>query len=244
KIRQPIGMRALSSFWVAIGNNMFYLSTARDMARFGILMQNKGIWDGDTILRDSTYYNAMISPSQNINPSYGYLWWLNGQSSYIPPSPVVSIPGQFSPNAPSDVYTAAGSQGQYISISPSTGLMMIRQGSSNDNDKAAINLHDEIWGKLMNLSCPTSTVSTASNLHSIRLLPNPIDGNQLQIQGLEGQFNHSIEISFCDLLGKCHLRVDQLTKNTIDISALDRGIYFVTFRNEDGTVYTQKLIRN
>jgi CubicO group peptidase (beta-lactamase class C family) len=58
-----------------------YYSKARDMARFGILNLNKGIWNSDTIMKDTAYFRAMTNTSQNLNKAYGYLWWLNGKSS-------------------------------------------------------------------------------------------------------------------------------------------------------------------
>lgn len=149
-IENTIGM---SGFWISVLYNTFYLSTARDMARFGILVQSNGVWDGQTVLGDTDYINDMLNTSQSMNPSYGYLWWLNGKSSYIPPGIAISLPGALAPDAPDDVVTAAGSQGQYISFSPSSGLMVIRQGGSNDNDLAAITLINDIWERVGLLMC-------------------------------------------------------------------------------------------
>jgi hypothetical protein len=56
------------------------------MARFGLLMLNKGNWNGNVILSDTNYYNQMVNSSQTLNPSYGYLWWLNGKASYMLPA--------------------------------------------------------------------------------------------------------------------------------------------------------------
>ena len=33
-------------------------------------------------MTDTNYFNQMTSTSQSLNNSYGYLWWLNGKSSY------------------------------------------------------------------------------------------------------------------------------------------------------------------
>jgi len=77
-IKNRIGM---SGLWVKAGPyNNVYVSTPRAMARFGHLMLNDGIWNGDTIMKDREYFRAMLTRSQVLNPSYGYLWWLNGQS--------------------------------------------------------------------------------------------------------------------------------------------------------------------
>lgn len=58
-----------------------YYSKARDMARYGLLALNKGVWQSDTVLKDTSYFRAMTNTSQNFNKSYGYLWWLNGKGS-------------------------------------------------------------------------------------------------------------------------------------------------------------------
>ena len=66
----------LSSF------NRVVFSTALDMARFGLFISQGASWDGAESPLSSQFYDAMISPSQSLNPSYGYLWWLNGQDFF------------------------------------------------------------------------------------------------------------------------------------------------------------------
>ena len=81
KIRDRIGMNGL---WIKSpnSNNVFY-SNARSMARFGLLMLNKGKWDNTAILSDTNYFNAQVNTSQNLNLSYGFLTWLNGKTSFM-----------------------------------------------------------------------------------------------------------------------------------------------------------------
>ena len=83
KIMNRIG--AESGFWIPFRNNTFYFSRARDMARFGLLMLAKGVWNGEEVLTDSMYVRDMIRPSQNLNPAYGYLWWINGSAFHVLP---------------------------------------------------------------------------------------------------------------------------------------------------------------
>ena len=71
KIKTPIGMN--SGIWLPAGDNDFFYSRARDMARFGILIANKGVWNGNTILTDTNYFNQMIGSSQSLNPSYVFV---------------------------------------------------------------------------------------------------------------------------------------------------------------------------
>jgi CubicO group peptidase (beta-lactamase class C family) len=78
KIHSKIGM---TGAWIPVGYNNVYFSNARSMAKFGLLTLNRGIWDTDTLLADTSYFHNMTNSSQSLNPSYGYLWWLNGKAS-------------------------------------------------------------------------------------------------------------------------------------------------------------------
>ncbi|MCC7467491.1 MAG: serine hydrolase, partial [Saprospiraceae bacterium] len=64
----------MKGFWF---DHIMY-SRARDMARFGLLVLAKGVWNGDTLMHNQQYLYDMTHSSQNLNKSYGYLWWLNG----------------------------------------------------------------------------------------------------------------------------------------------------------------------
>jgi len=143
----------MNGTWLSFLGNSSYNSNARDMARFGLLVSNKGVWDNEPLLSDTSYLNQMLSPSQSLNPSYGYLWWLNGQDSYINTSSTNTIMGSIAPDAPMDVYAAAGSFGQFISISPANNLIMIRQGLSDNSDFTEFEMHNEIWKRILNLNC-------------------------------------------------------------------------------------------
>ena len=146
KVRDRIGMNGL---WIKTGfNNVFY-SNPRSMARFGLLLLNKGKWDQTQILNDSVYFTAQINSSQSINPSYGMLTWLNGKSSYMLPGLQLSLPGKLIPNAPDDCYAALGKNDQKIYVVPSQGLVVIRMGDAANESKNALSSFDnEVWGKL------------------------------------------------------------------------------------------------
>jgi CubicO group peptidase (beta-lactamase class C family) len=159
-LKQPTGM---DGFFFQNGYNNVYLSTARSMARFGILMQNGGNWNGNQLMTDANYFQEMITPSQNLNNSYGYLWWLNGQSSYMIPQAQIVIPGMMFPNAPADVYAAMGRDGQFLNVSPSEGLVFVRMGNAPDNSLVPFLLNDQIWEKLNAVLCTSVTESTDSD---------------------------------------------------------------------------------
>ncbi len=146
KIRDRIGMNGL---WIKLGYNNVYFSNARSMARFGLLMLAKGKWNDIRILADTNYLSAQINSSQNINPSYGYLTWLNGKSSYMLPTLQLSFNGNLVPNAPADLYAALGKDDQKIYVVPSQGLVVIRMGESAGQTMLALSSFDnELWGKL------------------------------------------------------------------------------------------------
>jgi len=64
----PIG--AVNTGW----NGKQVVSSARDMARFGLMILNNGAWQGQDVIRDKSYLFDATNQSQELNPSYGYLW--------------------------------------------------------------------------------------------------------------------------------------------------------------------------
>jgi CubicO group peptidase (beta-lactamase class C family) len=146
KIRNRIGMTGV---WIDNNfNNVFY-STPRSMARFGLLLLNKGKWDQTAILSDTTYFNAMVNSSQTLNLSYGYLTWLNGKTTHMLPTTSLVFNGMFAPNAPADMYAALGKNDQKIYVVPSQQLVVIRMGDSAGNVQLAVSSFDnELWGRL------------------------------------------------------------------------------------------------
>ncbi len=145
-IRNRIGM---SGLWVKVGFNNVYFSNARSMARFGLLLLNRGKWGSTPILDDDNYFNDMINSSQPLNLSYGYLTWLNGKSSHMLPISRFVFNGAMMPNAPADMYAALGKNDQKIYVVPSQNLVVIRIGDSAGNIQLAISSFDnELWGQL------------------------------------------------------------------------------------------------
>lgn len=144
-IRNKIGM---DGSWIKNGDNNVYYSTARSMARFGLLILNNGKWENEQVLKDAQYLNAMINTSQNLNRSYGYLWWLNGKSSFMVPGSQLQFNGSVSPAAPAEMIAAMGKNGQYINIVPSQKLVMIRMGDNPDNSLVPFTYQNQIWEQL------------------------------------------------------------------------------------------------
>lgn len=144
-INNHIGMTGL---WV----NGVYYSKTRSMARFGLLALNKGVWENDTLLHDSNYWNAMVNTSQPYNKSYGYLWWLNGKSSFMSPGLQFVFNGSLIPKAPADMFAALGKNDQKIYVVPSQQLVVIRTGESAYGVALAFSPFDDLlWGKIDSL---------------------------------------------------------------------------------------------
>ena len=145
KLRDKIGMNGI---WVQLGVNSVYTSNSRSMARFGLLMLNKGKWGNNTILNEA-YFTEATTTSQNINLGYGYLWWLNGKANYHLPQSQLTFPGSIIPTAPSDMFMALGKNDQKIYIVPSKKMVIIRMGEAADDDSLALSDFDKIlWDKI------------------------------------------------------------------------------------------------
>lgn len=142
RLASQIGM---SGAWLGDDLDALYWSTARDMARFGLLMLNDGIWDGKALISDEEFMEELKSPSTQLNPSYGYLWWLNGQNSIVLPSLAASFPRPLAENAPDDLYAAMGKNGQFIDVVPSKNMVVIRMGDASDESLVPALFHDEMW---------------------------------------------------------------------------------------------------
>ena len=146
KIRDKIGMQGT---WIKTGYLNLYFSTARSMARFGLLNLNKGYWDTTAILSDQDYFTNAINTSQNLNPSYGYLYWLNGKSDFKLPGSEEVYQGKLIPLAPDDLFSGLGAFDQKLYIVPSQGLVIVRMGdAANSEELGPTQFDNELWGKI------------------------------------------------------------------------------------------------
>lgn len=145
RLKNPIGM---AGTWLQFGYNRVFFSNARSMARFGILNLNRGNWNGTQLLNEA-YFQKMTTTSQELNKSYGYLWWLNGKESYRLPQSTRQFQGSLIPHAPDDLIAALGKNDQKLYIVPSQDLIVIRMGESAGNPLPGPSGFDnELWGKL------------------------------------------------------------------------------------------------
>jgi CubicO group peptidase (beta-lactamase class C family) len=143
KLADKIGLKNYT--WL---NHILYLNT-RDMARFGSLALQKGVWNNTALLTDQNYFSAMTNTSNTYNQSYGYLWWLNGKSSFMVPTIASVFSGALVPSAPADMVSCLGKGDKKIYVVPSLNLVVVRQGNDTGTNTLGPSSFDEFfWSRL------------------------------------------------------------------------------------------------
>jgi len=195
----------------------------------------------------------MVNTSQNINPSYGYLWWLNGKAFYMLPSTQFVFPGYLTPPAPKDMIAALGKNGQIINVVPSLGLVFIRMGDAPDNSLVPTTLNNQIWERLARVIAPsTSAISQTSDLRPDDFslshnYPNPFNPSTVITYRLAGSGH--VRLNVRDLLGReVTTLVDEMQQPGtyhVQFNARDygtsSGMYVYTL-HAGGTLETKRMI--
>jgi CubicO group peptidase (beta-lactamase class C family) len=90
-------------------------TNARDLARFGLLYQQDGMWMGERLLSEKwiDFVRTPAPASAPHNYFYGGQWWL--------------VPSNRK-DVPADAYATAGNRGQYVIVVPSHELVIVRRG--------------------------------------------------------------------------------------------------------------------
>ena len=237
KLKTPTGM---TGSFIPFGYNNVFFSTARSMARFGLLILNKGKWNENQILSDSAYYRQMVNPSQNINKSYGYLWWLNGKQSYMLPTSQTVFPGFFNPDAPADMFVAMGKDGQFLNIIPGQQMVMVRMGEAPDNLPVPVSLNNYIWKYVNELQCATTaTENQFINETVVQVYPNPASE---MIRITSDQSIEKVEI-FTVQGQKIKSSTLQAKEISISVGEMQKGIYMVQAKMTDGRRWTGRFVK-
>jgi hypothetical protein len=234
KIGDKIGM---SGLFVKSGNNNVFYSTTRNMARFGLLVSNNGKWANTQVLTNTDYVDKMKKSSQELNPSYGYLWWLNGKDKFMMPGSQIQFPGAIVPSAPPSMYAALGKNEQRIYIIPDQNIVVIRMGdpAKGGGDNVSIIFDRELWKRLtpiMKLPVYTKEEYAISNEKIINTTMNSLSISQ-QIK-----FNN---VEIYNRAGIIH--TIKFDGNRADISDLPRGIYFVRIIDDRKRVYVNRFFK-
>lgn len=230
RLKNRIGMNGL---YLPSGSNNVNFSTPRSMARFGLLLLNKGIWENDTLMQDQAYFEAMTNTSQNLNKSYGYLTWLNGKESFQLPGITLNIPGPLLPDAPDDLYAAMGKDGQYIMVVPSANMVVIRMGEDPDGTAGLVPtvMANEIMRRIGSMDC---SVTAVADKPSIPFNVNIHEG-YISIDG-----NSFGALSLFDLQGRL---VASSFGSTIKTNNLRPGIYLISGYSSSRLIQQKVLIR-
>jgi CubicO group peptidase (beta-lactamase class C family) len=115
-----IGMHSMLVETDMAGNyvgSSYSWATTRDWAKFGLLYLHKGNWNGEQLF-DESWAKYVATPTNGSNGKYGAHFWLNA--------------GGYFPDAPRDLYSANGYQGQKVFIIPSQDLVVVRMGLTED----------------------------------------------------------------------------------------------------------------
>ena len=129
-LTEPLGMK--HSKWrdrpAGIGNPYGFATTARDLARFGRMIEMRGRWKQTQIVSQG-YLEQAMRPSQKHNPAYGFLWWLNGQEFALRAGGRKAN-GALIPSAPVDLVAAFGALGRKCYVSAKQQLVVVRLGDA------------------------------------------------------------------------------------------------------------------
>jgi len=96
---------------------------SEDLARFGLLVLNKGQWSGRQLVSRQWFRDA-TTPSEH-GPDYGYLWWLNTKQKQWP-------------SAPSTSFAAIGNGSNTIWIDPDHDIVFVWHWHQNNAMDGAI----------------------------------------------------------------------------------------------------------
>lgn len=136
RFAQPLGMTSLTPEFDARGTMIggaFMHATARDYARFGEFLRNRGVANGHRLLPEA-WIDFMLKPSPT-DAGYGGHIWLNRNR------PAGSEAVLWPQRGPNDVFAAIGHQGQYIIVSPSQRVTVVRLGVTDAEEFPALRRH-------------------------------------------------------------------------------------------------------
>ena len=230
-------LTGINGLFLPDGFNTVFFSKPRVMARFGLLMLNRGKWNNVDILSDTVYFNQMINTSQDLNKSYGYLWWLNGKESYMLPGIQFEVPGSIVPAAPDDMFAAIGKNGQFVNIIPSQNLVVVRMGNAPDNSQVPNVLLQEIWEQINQLDCTVDNGEVAEDESLIRVFPNPASGPfTVYLQ------DHTFSVSIHDVRGRLVRKYENCFEKIKVEEPLQQGLYMLSVETNGVAFYRRVII--
>lgn len=128
----PVGMDSMVPEYDAsgtlIGGSLIH-GTARDWAKFGEFLRNKGSVRGAQLI-PRTWIEFMRNPSPR-SEFYGAQTWLNRDSG-------LDRDDQLQDRGPATMFAAIGHMGQYVLVSPDQKLTVVRLGHSDSEQRKAM----------------------------------------------------------------------------------------------------------
>jgi CubicO group peptidase (beta-lactamase class C family) len=132
RLFEPVGMRSMlpefDSAGTLIGGSLIH-GTARDWARFGEFLRNRGAVAGAQLV-PRQWIEFMTAPSLR-EAQYGAQIWLNRP-------PTTGRSSLFPERGPRDLFACLGHLGQYVLVSPSQGLVVVRLGKTDETKLDAV----------------------------------------------------------------------------------------------------------
>lgn len=129
RILDPIGLSV--AFWRKSNDQILLPQgtslTAREWAKFGLLLKNNGKWNGKQIV-DGKLLDELTVGSK-VNPAYGLTFWLNAKGSGPSGGERLNFGGEIlNGGKPLDVFMAAGAGNQRLYVIRSQDLVVVRFG--------------------------------------------------------------------------------------------------------------------
>ena len=90
-------------------------TNARDLARFGMLYLQNGVWNGERLLSEEwiDFVRTPAPATVGRGGQYGGQWWLVPENR---------------DDVPKDAYSTSGNRGQYVVVVPTHDLVIVRRG--------------------------------------------------------------------------------------------------------------------
>ena len=123
--------------------------TADDFGRLGELMRRGGVWDGRRLLSERFVAEALTPLAEN--GCYGYLIWLNASKPCVGPRVVdrpVDDHRDFE-TLPADVYQYAGLFGQWVTVFPGQGIVVVRTGQDTGSFTGDAGWQEEMYRRIL-----------------------------------------------------------------------------------------------
>lgn len=100
--------------------------SAMDLARFGLLYERNGEWDGEQIIPASWIEESTTSYSDaEESGGYGYLWWIAVDGQHF---------AEVDKDVPEGLYTARGYRGHVLAVVPDMDLVLVHRVDTFTND--------------------------------------------------------------------------------------------------------------